>query len=894
MKNAILKKKRMNAMKVISLLILGLLFQYQQNIINAQAPLCINAQPICSDATNSSFPNSINNDIPVGPDYGCLQRISGVNDVDGMVAPQWFYFEVSQSGDIELEIEQYNTTNDPIDLDFVMWGPFSDLTTGCNQVMNGESPIQCSSDPYATETIGLGVQGGGNFWFNMPFINAIDGTSTPPNGQTGEVYILLLTNSDQEPGTITVNQTGGSGATDCSITTPCDITVTAIPSTCDPSTNTYSVSGEITFSDQPTTGTLIVEDCNGNTTSFSAPFTSPQNYTLTGLTPDGNNCNISAYFSDLTACSSVANYQSPSACNCVGPNIIVNNLAICANGGSENLDNAIDPTSDAATITYHNSQTDAQNDVNPINNIVNTGGSYWIRAEDTGDPSCFNVFEIIIDVSNLTYSATITEPSCGNNNGEIIITASGGIGSLTYSIDGNTTNQNSQTFLNLTADSYDIVVTDSLGCNVTGTEVVGNLNGPSIDNTVVTHPLCFGDCDGDIQITVSGGSTPYNYIWTNQNGDTLNITSNTASNLCAGEYQIEVTDDNGCQTSNSVSITTPEELTYSISAQAPSCFGVCDGSLNVTVDGGTENYTILWTNEGGNPINGGLNEVDTLCGGTYSLLVTDDNGCQIAHDTLIAEPLELDAAFSGLSNDYCINDDEVLLVPTQSGGTFFGPGITDSIFNPTEASSGTHTIKYILGDAVCGDTHAILVNIDGPSAEFTANPTTTTVQNPIVTFENNSQNATSYLWNFGDGSEDSNEINPIHSFPSNTPGTYMVTLIAIDDNNCSDTYAQEVSINPSEIGYTIPNVFTPNGDHDNDNFKLVNVESVSDLDIIILNRWGNVVFESNEVNFKWNGKTNNTGEECSDGTYFYKINFKGFNNEQKVAHGHVQLISSKK
>src|SRR5690554_580187 len=88
MKNAILKKKRMNAMKVISLLILGLLFQYQQNIINAQAPLCINAQPICSDATNSSFPNSINNDIPVGPDYGCLQRISGVNDVNAMVAPR--------------------------------------------------------------------------------------------------------------------------------------------------------------------------------------------------------------------------------------------------------------------------------------------------------------------------------------------------------------------------------------------------------------------------------------------------------------------------------------------------------------------------------------------------------------------------------------------------------------------------------------------------------------------------------------------------------------------------------------------------------------------------------------------------------------------------------------
>src|SRR5690554_6560246 len=89
--------------------------------------------------------------------------------------------------------------------------------------------------------------------------------------------------------------------------------------------------------------------------------------------------------------------------------------------------------------------------------------------------------------------------------------------------------------------------------------------------------------------------------------------------------------------------------------------------------------------------------------------------------------------------------------------------------------------------------------------------------------------------------------------------------------------------------YDFPNVFTPNVDNQNDEFKLINPENIQSLEIQILNRWGNSVFESNDVFFKWNGKRFNTGTECHDGTYFYKATLTNLYGEEKEEHGFIQL-----
>src|SRR5690625_632073 len=164
-------------------------------------PFCTEAEPFCSDE-GLEFPNQTNTgQAPDGPDYACF---------GSQPNPVWYYLQVGHPGDIEILIEQTNNNGIGIDVDFVMWGPFDDMIEGCGEVMGGLPPVQFSYSASATETIGIGTQGGGT-------LGACSGVSTPPTGVPGQIYIVMLTNYNGSPGTITLTQTGGEGSTDCSI-----------------------------------------------------------------------------------------------------------------------------------------------------------------------------------------------------------------------------------------------------------------------------------------------------------------------------------------------------------------------------------------------------------------------------------------------------------------------------------------------------------------------------------------------------------------------------------------------------------------------------------------------------------------------------------------------------
>ncbi len=803
--------------KLICLLFVGIYSLPNSNMLIAQTsqtPLCVNAQPFCSDASHPTFPNQTNTDIPIGPDYGCLDRIPGTNDVNEMVNPQWFYFQVSQSGSIELQVTQEDNSQNPIDLDFVMWGPFSDLTTGCNQVMNGIGPIQCSSDPSAQETIGLGLLGGGNYWANFPFGNFIDGTSTPPQANAGEVYIVMLTNADGQPGTISLEQTGGNGATDCNIITPCDITTTATPTACVSPGNTYSVSGVITFTDEPTTGTLIVEDCNGNSTTFSAPFTSPQNYTITGIPSNGLSCDITAYFSDAPTCSSTTTYQSPAPCNCTPPSITINDLTICASETAD-LANAVDPISDPATITYYNTQTDADNATNTTGGLVTNAGSYWIRAENPNDPTCYVVLEVQVSVTTVTYTASITDENCNGQDGIIDLTVTSGLSPYTYSIDNGISTQANGTFTGISAGVYQIEITDDNGCKGTGTEIVANIGGPTIDQLNFINPSCNGVCDGEIETTVSGGSLPYTYSWFNANGDPIGTNAASITGLCSGVYTVEISDAAGiCPITSTITLTDP-----SLSDASFSLTNYCEGHANKAI------------------ITGDV-------GGTFSFNPSVNDGATI--DSITGE----------ISNGV--------------GGT-------------------TYSVEYkTSGNCSISSTEQVTVYIS-PTAHFTADPIVSDLNATMVTFSNGSTHGDNYLWDFGDGSSTEFGFDVNHEYPDDLPGQYIVTLVTTTNLGCTDSTFKTITIAYPTAKYKIPNVFTPNGDKTNDVFKLIHPEHIADLNVSIQNRWGAIVFESNDIQFKWNGQVNNSGSLCTDGTYFYVIKIKTVNGNEDLKQGFVQL-----
>ena len=249
---------------------------------------CADMDPICTDV-GAQFTANTGTTAEVGNDYGCL--LTQPN-------PSWYYFEIASNGAIDMSLSA------PSDIDYIIYGPYPNLAAaqGDCGTLGANDIVDCSFSAASTEAPSI------------------------PNGQVGEVYIMLITNYANTTQNVTLTQTGGTGATDCSVVAnpPCFMSFfEANVSACDPSTDTYEITGSIDFEDPPTTGDLIVEDCDGNQVVVaSAPFTvnalgqGSESYILPGLNADGQPCDVSAFFSADPTCSiSNLTYTAP-ICNC--------------------------------------------------------------------------------------------------------------------------------------------------------------------------------------------------------------------------------------------------------------------------------------------------------------------------------------------------------------------------------------------------------------------------------------------------------------------------------------------------------------------------------------------------------------------------------------------------
>lgn len=240
---------------------------------------CVASLPFCTSNVYE-FPNNTN-----------AANLGAIDCLFSTPNPVWYYMQIQNPGALNINIVQTSTAGLPIDVDFDLWGPFASVPTGCSSIAEGTAPsIDCSFSAAATEQANIA------------------------NAQTGEYYILLLTNFSNQAGTITFSSAAGStSTTNCNIL--CGITdVTANPSACAPATNTYSVSGQISVFNPPTTGNLVIQSSCGGSVSIPAPFGNTINYTLQGLVPTGGACNINASFTADATCSFTQTYNSPASC----------------------------------------------------------------------------------------------------------------------------------------------------------------------------------------------------------------------------------------------------------------------------------------------------------------------------------------------------------------------------------------------------------------------------------------------------------------------------------------------------------------------------------------------------------------------------------------------------
>ena len=204
------------------------------------------------------------------------------------------------------------------------------------------------------------------------------------------------------------------------------------------------------------------------------------------------------------------------------------------------------------------------------------------------------------------------------------------------------------------------------------------------------------------------------------------------------------------------------------------------------------------------------------------------------------------------------------------------------------------TRTYSLTDG-CGNitflTQEFTIGDNPPNVSFTADPTLLdNLSDGIVNFTNNTTGAESYTWDFGDFSDISNATSPSHEYDITQTTTYDVWLVAASPFDCLDSATLSIDVF-QELIYFVPNAFTPDGDQFNQTFNPVFAAGFDPLDynFIVMNRWGEILFESNDDTQGWDGTYG--GKIVEEGTYLYKIEFGLENNDaRKIVTGHVSLI----
>lgn len=262
------------------------------------------------------------------------------------------------------------------------------------------------------------------------------------------------------------------------------------------------------------------------------------------------------------------------------------------------------------------------------------GGSYNIVVRDPNGLTDTSSVTLVGPVLPLINGVDTTPPTCGEENGSIIIDASGN-DPVQYSIDNGASFQVSSTFVDLAAGSYTVVVLSD-GCPAIQLVTLDALDAPVIDQLVVDSPLCAGDSNGSITVEASGGAGLEFSI----DGGAIYQSTGIFTGLIAGDYTVVVRDQAGCTVTRIATLTEPAAVVLvGVEVEGESCAGSCDGSLLVDAQG-----VDLYSINGGQTQSTGL--FLGLCPGTYDLVVSSTAGCSVGQQLVIDEGTLVQAAFT--------------------------------------------------------------------------------------------------------------------------------------------------------------------------------------------------------------------------------------------------------
>lgn len=480
-------------------------------------------------------------------------------------------------------------------------------------------------------------------------------------------------------------------------------------------------------------------------------------------------------------------------------------------------------------------------------NIIDrlTAGDYYLTLTDGNGCEALDTFTIL-QPDSILITSVLTNATCnGGFDGGIDITVSGGVGPYTYFWNDFVFSEDRS---NLAAGRYVVIVEDSNGCTAVDSSFVGQPT-PIVIDVFVKGAGCGAATGGIIDLTVSGGTPGYTYLWST--GDT----TEDLTQLAAGSYTVTVSDTNNCEETRTIVIPSyPEPETRFIATNV--CFGETIQFINNSqISSGTLDY--YWDYGNG--------DVDSLIenpfytypdSGTYSVVLTaiSNNGCAKSDtQTVTVYPLP-DATILGTGGSPCVIDSVELSVV--GGHVSYAWSTGDTSTTTFAYQSGVYGVS-VINSFGCLNKDTVTVYISEVNNVSISEDT-------VVNFGFGAQlyaiGGSEYIW-----SPAATIDNPFSAMPIVTPETSTTySVVVSDENGCTYTDSVFVEVD-DEILLIIPNIITPNGDGFNDTWKIKNILNYDICQVNIYNRWGNEVYSQKGYNNDWDGG------KLSDGTYYYVI-----------------------
>lgn len=538
------------------------------------------------------------------------------------------------------------------------------------------------------------------------------------------------------------------------------------------------------------------------------------------------------------------------------------------------------------------------------------GGGTWNQLAMSNSNDSFQIPNLAVNGSPLH------SVSWGNNTSGAIIYFSGSAANKVFSFTNavsndynNQSNWSSGTVgINETPGSANSAANDAWIAAMNPQCGIADNVTATIQTTAVT---CGGNCNGTATATVTGGSSPYSYSWSN------GATTATISNLCAGTYTLTVTDAGGCSSTVQATVqTSVNNLQLSFQTTSESCTNQCDGAVTAVVSGGASPYTYSWSN--------GVTTttISGLCDNTYSVTVTDFNGCTTTGSATVNPGNALPDATINPAGPFTTDQPAQQLAASTAGGTWSATGCTNCIssnglFDPQAAGAGSFTICYTVSNGNCSDNDCITIIVnEGCTPQFTEEIVQICAEDSALVFGQWENTPDTYAQTFTDISGcDSTHSIILINYPIfnnqdaiglcagdsvlvygnwiNVAGTYDEPRVT--PQGCHFTFhtivyneLPEFCPEDEEFSLFVPNTFTPNGDFVNDTFEVVLLGGTLDEGFIV-NRWGNIIKTFNDENRTWDGLTQN-GDPVQEGVYTYVIYYTPHLKTRDMTHGFVTVV----